>query len=67
MHNFACSSIDFCGNNKYLVGFTIEGDVRCLDKTEPQILNSYCGEGEVAVGFEEVTAARSNTVSGTAS
>ena len=47
--------IDFCGNNKYLVGFTIEGDVRCLDKTEPQILNSYCGEGEVAVGFEEVT------------
>ena len=47
--------VDFCGNDKYLVGFTIEGDIRCLDKTAPQILNSYCGEGEVAVGFKKVT------------
>ena len=47
--------VDFCGESKYLVGFTIEGEIRCLDKSFPQLINNSCEEGEVSYGFEKTT------------
>ena len=47
--------VDFCGESKYLIGFTIEGEIRCLDKTFPQLINNSCEEGEVSYGFEKTT------------
>ena len=47
--------VDFCGASKYLVGFTIGGEIRCLDKSFPQLTNSQCDEGEVSYGFEKTT------------
>ena len=48
-------AVDFCGASKYLVGFTIGGEIRCLDKSFPQLTNSQCDEGEVSYGFEKTT------------